>query len=244
LAQGLVKMIPKSSQSGANSRLATRFSSLHDLAAFDSARSSQLTSKPKNFDLNELMNNSRELEMFKQFLESQQALNDLLCWMDIEAYTRIDPNDVKLIEEHARMLKRKYLNKKYLFSNNSPIDAEAQNLVKKKTFFFCLNENEFPNWVSSACFVVKILEKIGGWNVLLQDVPPNLLIILAKKHIEMKLKLHWLPAFYNSEFSQRFQFNARTQMKHVVDDVLYLKSQFSPVKESVVTTTSAGDLFG
>lgn len=82
------------------------------------------------FDLNELINNSRDFEMFKKFLESHGAINDLLCWMDIEAYMRTDPNDYKTIEDQARGLKKKYLNKKYLFSNQkSPIDSETQNMV-------------------------------------------------------------------------------------------------------------------
>jgi hypothetical protein len=37
-------------------------------------------------DLNEIMNNTRDFEMFKKFLESNNALNDLLCLLDIEAY--------------------------------------------------------------------------------------------------------------------------------------------------------------
>lgn len=87
----------------------------------------------RTFDLNELIGNHRELEMFKRFMESKEALNDLLCWMDIEAYLRADPNDYKGIEDQARALKRNYLNKKYLFSpKNSPIDAETQNIVSLK----------------------------------------------------------------------------------------------------------------
>lgn len=81
-------------------------------------------------DLNELVGNHRELEMFQKFLESHRALNDLHCWMDIEAYLRADPNDYNRIEDQARALKRNYLNKKYLFSaKKSPIDAETQNIV-------------------------------------------------------------------------------------------------------------------
>lgn len=98
----------------------------------DTNRSQQLQSTIdfRAFDLNELINNSRELEMFKKFLESHGALTDLFCWMDIEAYLRADPNDYKAIEDQARALKRNYLNKKYLFSSQkSPIDAETQNIV-------------------------------------------------------------------------------------------------------------------
>ncbi len=48
---------------------------------------SSMSLKNKTFDINELINNTRDLEMFKKFLENQMALNDLLCWMDIEAYS-------------------------------------------------------------------------------------------------------------------------------------------------------------
>lgn len=88
------------------------------------------------FDLNELVGNNREFEMFKRFLESHGALNDILCWMDIEAYLRADPNDYNGIEDQARALKRNYLNKKYLFSpKKSPIDAETQNIVSRHKRF-------------------------------------------------------------------------------------------------------------
>lgn len=97
-------------------------------------------SKSQFFDLNELITNTRDFEMFKSFLESQDALTDILCWIDIEAYSRIDPNDHDLIEEQAKKLKKFYLNKKYLFSKNGPIDSETQNLVIfSKLDIFCLN---------------------------------------------------------------------------------------------------------
>lgn len=99
-----------------------RRGSIHDLIQSD-AQIAHLN------DLNVLINNTRDFEMFKKFLDSKQALNDILCWLDIEAYTRIDPGEYEQIEEHARMLKKLYLNKKYIFSKNGPIDSEAQNIV-------------------------------------------------------------------------------------------------------------------
>lgn len=68
--------------------------------------------------------------MFKQFLDSNQSLDDILCWMDMEAYTRLDPSDEHKIEDQARMLRKNYLNKKYFFSKNGPIDTETQNIVR------------------------------------------------------------------------------------------------------------------
>lgn len=78
------------------------------------------------------------------------------------------------------------------------------------------------------------MEKNGGWRALLEDMPSNLLIILAKKHIENKLKLYWLPLYLNSEFSAKSRYNARTQMMDVVDDVLYLRNRQSPIKDYAV----------
>jgi hypothetical protein len=65
----------------------------------------------------------------------------------------------------------------------------------------------------------------------LHDVPPNLLFILAKKHLERKLKTYWMPMFYNSEFSLKATYKTRTQMNDVVDDILYLKHKYPKTKE-------------
>lgn len=43
--------------------------------------------KNRSDDINEILNNTRDFEMFKNFLDQQNALNDLFCWMDIEAYS-------------------------------------------------------------------------------------------------------------------------------------------------------------
>lgn len=66
---------------------------------------------------------------------------------------------------------------------------------------------------------------------MLQDIPPNLLIILAKKYIENKLKSHWIPMYINSDYRSRSVFKNRTQMMDVVDDVLYLKNKQQNNKE-------------
>jgi hypothetical protein len=69
---------------------------------------------------------------------------------------------------------------------------------------------------------------------LLEDTPPTLLIILAKKYIERKLKHHWIPAYQSSEFSAKSNYLTRTQMMDVVDDVLYLKNKQPIDKEFAV----------
>jgi hypothetical protein len=43
---------------------------------------------------------------------------------------QIDPEDLEKIEEDAKILKKKYLNKKYFFSQTGPADHETQNNVR------------------------------------------------------------------------------------------------------------------
>jgi hypothetical protein len=69
---------------------------------------------------------------------------------------------------------------------------------------------------------------------LLEDIPPTLLIILAKKYIDKKLKNHWIPAYQSSEFCTKSNYLTRTQMMDVVDDVLYLKNKQPMDKEYAV----------
>ncbi len=123
--------MPKS----ANRINTSRKASFGDSAAFSLTNSNQneLVASKLNFDaldMNEfIIRNTRELEQFKKFLDSHGSLNDLLCWMDIEAYMRIDPNETYRIEQHAKMLKKRYFNKKYFFAKDGSVDSETQNLV-------------------------------------------------------------------------------------------------------------------
>ena len=98
--------------------------------SWDTPNQSSLTFKNRSDDINEILNNTRDFEMFKKFLDQHNALNDLYCYMDIEAYSRLDIKDNEQIESHARMLKKKYLNKKYFFAKKGPIDEETQNIVR------------------------------------------------------------------------------------------------------------------
>jgi hypothetical protein len=47
----------------------------------------------------------------------------------ISQISQLDPLEDEQIEIHAKMLKAKYLNKKYFFNKNGPIDEETQNIV-------------------------------------------------------------------------------------------------------------------
>lgn len=194
-----VRMLDKYKERKMNFRNSRRMSIDNDYSINQtrSIMNSQTNISVNSFtDLGDLISNSKDYEMFRKFLDTQNALNDLDCWIDIEAFSQIEATDQEAIDNAARLLRKKYLNKKYLFSKNGPIDEETQNII---------------------------LEKIGGWNTLLEDIPPTLLIILAKKHLEKKLKNYWIPAYQNSEFNSKSSY--KTQMMDVVDDVLYLKNK-------------------
>ena len=60
---------------------------------------------------------------------------------------------------------------------------------------------------------------------MLEDLPPSLLIILAKKYIERKLINHWIPMYQGSDLKDKSDFRSRTQMNDVVDDVISLKNK-------------------
>ena len=68
------------------------------------------------------------------------------------------------------------------------------------------------------------MEKIGGWNKVLEEKPSNTLIKLVKRQMENKLKNVWIPQYYNSEYQSKSKFNERTLIQDVVDYVLFLKN--------------------
>jgi len=81
--------VPKSTNPSAmDDSINTSFSELNSSYALiaNNWDSQSTISLNRMLDLNEIMNNTRDFEMFKKFLESNNALNDLLCLLDIEAY--------------------------------------------------------------------------------------------------------------------------------------------------------------
>lgn len=95
-----------------------------------------------------------------------------------------------------KFLKRKFINKKFIFSTNSPIDEKIQN---------------------------KILENNGGWSVMLQDILPIGIILEIQHHLLNKLNKFWLPHFYQSSLYSNFQETLKTHVQDVFNDVLNLK---------------------
>ena len=66
----------------------------------------------------------------------------------------------------------------------------------------------------------------GGWGKLLDDRPPNPMILEAQKYVQERLEKKWLPLFLATpEFAVRQK--PHTSMDEVVDDVLVQKKKKS-----------------
>ena len=72
----------------------------------------------------------------------------------------------------------------------------------------------------------------GGYGKLLQDRPPNPVILEAQKYVQERLEKKWLPLFLATpEFAERQK--PRAGMDDVVDDVLVQKKKKSAAVRSV-----------
>jgi hypothetical protein len=66
----------------------------------------------------------------------------------------------------------------------------------------------------------------GGWGKLLEDKPPNAVLLEAQKYVRDRLEKKWLPLFLATEtFAERQR--PKTAMDDVVDDVLVQKRRRS-----------------
>ena len=108
--------------------------------------------------LNDIMRNRTELEHFKVystrteanslyvcaylcinsnlsqiFLNERLAAQDLMCWMEIEAFRGIPASDRTIRDIKAKQLRTNYFNKKYFFGPNSPATKEQQRQVHSIT---------------------------------------------------------------------------------------------------------------
>ncbi|KAJ8032832.1 Regulator of G-protein signaling 22 [Holothuria leucospilota] len=146
----------------------------------------------KDFDYNKLIHNRLELENFRNFLDDNYALMDLLCWMDIESFRRTPHLDSAKRDQKAKDVKTKYLNKKYFFGPNSPATRKQQN---------------------------EAMMAGGGWGKLLLDRPPTPILLEIQKYVRERLERKWLPLFLCTE---EFQERQRPNMKFsdLMDDLL------------------------
>ncbi|XP_060077454.1 regulator of G-protein signaling 22-like [Ylistrum balloti] len=153
----------------------------------------------KDHSLDKLVHNRIELEHFRNFLNENYASMDLLCWMEIEQFRRMPQNDERKRDDKARELKNRFLNKKYFFGPNSPAGKAAQD---------------------------KIMADAGGWGKLLNERPPNSVLLEAQKYVRERLEKKWLPLFLTTPaFAERQKPNAG--MDDVVDDVMVQKRKKS-----------------
>ncbi|XP_071807529.1 regulator of G-protein signaling 22-like isoform X2 [Asterias amurensis] len=149
----------------------------------------------RDFDFNKLIHNRMELDHFRQFLEDNYAITDLMCWMDIESFRRTSYLEANKRDTKAKDIKSKYLNKKYFFGPNSPASRPLQNLV---------------------------MQAGGGWGKLLLDRTPDPILIEAQKYVRQRLERKWLPMFLQREDFQDRQ-RPHIKMEDVVSDVMNAK---------------------
>ncbi|KAL3869360.1 hypothetical protein ACJMK2_042052 [Sinanodonta woodiana] len=166
---------------------------------YDESLLEQISEDFRDYTLEKLVHNRIELEHYRQFLEENYASMDLKCWMDIEAFRRIPHTDEKKRDAKAKEINQKYFNRKYFFGANSPAGKEGQD---------------------------KVMAAGGGWGKLMNDRPPNPVIIEAQKFVRDRLEKKWLPLFLLTPgFAERQK--PRTSMDSVVDDVLVQKRKKS-----------------
>ena len=63
------------------------------------------------------------------FLNEHLAAQDLMCWMEIEAFRGIPATDRTIRDIKAKQLRVNYFNKKYFFGPSSPATKEQQRQV-------------------------------------------------------------------------------------------------------------------
>uniref|UniRef100_A0A8K9USB0 Regulator of G protein signaling 22 n=1 Tax=Oncorhynchus mykiss TaxID=8022 RepID=A0A8K9USB0_ONCMY len=137
----------------------------------------------RGYRLGSLLGHRTELQHFTYFLQDNTASIHLACWQDIENYRRIPHKDKAQREDKSRLIKDKYLNRKYFFGPDSPATRQQQE---------------------------EVMRLAGGWGRLLHDrlCAPVLVDIqsITRNHIETR----WLPVFLTTpEFNERQQQRVR-----------------------------------
>ena len=77
------------------------------------------------------------------------------------------------------------------------------------------------------------MAEAGGWGKLLNDRPPNSVLLEAQRFVSDRLTKKWLPLFLSTtEFADRSQ--PKTGMDDVVDDVIVQKRKKSQAVQKVI----------
>ncbi|XP_064883138.1 regulator of G-protein signaling 22 [Oncorhynchus nerka] len=173
----------------------------------------------RGYRLGSLLGHRTELQHFTSFLQDHTASIHLACWQDIENYRRIPHKDKAQREDKSRLIKDKYLNRKYFFGPDSPATRQQQE---------------------------EVMRLAGGWGRLLHDrlCAPVLVDIqsIIRNHIETR----WLPVFLTTpEFNERQQQRVRPRGEDGVSDHVYQRHRNKrEVWKQVKGTwmTSAGEI--
>ncbi|XP_052363480.1 regulator of G-protein signaling 22-like isoform X21 [Oncorhynchus keta] len=173
----------------------------------------------RGYRLGSLLGHRTELQHFTSFLQDNTASIHLACWQDIENYRRIPHKDKAQREDKSRLIKDKYLNRKYFFGPDSPATRQQQE---------------------------EVMRLAGGWGRLLHDrlCAPVLVDIqsIIRNHIETR----WLPVFLTTpEFNERQQQRVRPRGEDGVSDHVYQRHRNKrEVWKQVKGTwmTSAGEI--
>jgi hypothetical protein len=75
--------------------------------------------------------------------------------------------------------------------------------------------------------------------MILEDRPPNSLILLAKNYSQIKLENYWLPRYLKSDVYREIESLSKTRMPDVVSDVIYLKNKKTPTTPSTLPAQTA-----
>ncbi len=112
------------------------------------------------------------------FLNKYCAAEDLMCWMDIEAFRGLPASDKFFRDLKARQIRKTYFNKHYFFGSKSPASKEAQ----RQTIM-----------AGGLCYGARLPART-----------PSPVLREAQKHVRARLEKNWLMRFINSpEFLER-----------------------------------------
>ncbi|XP_053915954.1 regulator of G-protein signaling 22 isoform X2 [Cuculus canorus] len=120
-------------------------------------------------NLSDLIHDKEKLEQFWAFLNEHSAGMDLMCWLDIEQFRKMDKEKR---EEKYKDIKNKYLNKKYFFGPNSPATREQQE---------------------------QLTHSGGGWGQILHDQLSAVVLLEIQQCVQKRLEKQWLPLFLADE---------------------------------------------
>ncbi|XP_071836453.1 regulator of G-protein signaling 22-like isoform X2 [Apostichopus japonicus] len=161
--------------------------------AYYTALADKIPPEYSDFDFNKLIHNRLELENFRNFLDDNYALMDLLCWLDIESFRRTPHLESVKRDGKAKDIKTKYLNKKYYFGSKSPATRKQQN---------------------------EAMMAGGGWGKLLLERTPTPILLEVQKHVRERLERKWLPIFICTEGFQSRQ-SPNMKLSDLMDDLLF-----------------------